>query len=205
MATDDDFVIEGIVAAARDAVRRDKQRQATAARRREARDKAGRMVGYVRVSTEDQGDLGVGLEALTPPPLQLHQRLCRINLAPDAKLHKLRHIQPPAPGLAVRHPPLALTEYVKKRVRSSDLSCRRLSRRPEMSHCMLLKDAPIVLKTPSELGNPSFSDREFLRDLAGPVASGQRCNDFPITTGEGFEPRGKVDAKRGKLGDVGPA
>ena len=63
MATDDDFVIEGIVAAARDAVRRDKQRQATAARRREARDKAGRMVGYVRVSTEDQGDLGVGLEA----------------------------------------------------------------------------------------------------------------------------------------------
>ena len=63
MATNDDALAQGILAAARDAVRRDKLRQATAARRRESREKTGQMVGYVRVSTEDQGELGVGLEA----------------------------------------------------------------------------------------------------------------------------------------------
>jgi DNA invertase Pin-like site-specific DNA recombinase len=63
VATDDDVLARGIVAAARDAVRRDKKRQATAARRQKARAQTGRMVGYVRVSTEDQGELGVGLDA----------------------------------------------------------------------------------------------------------------------------------------------
>lgn len=44
-------------------MRRQKQREATSARRLAAKEQAGRMVGYVRVSTEDQGDVGVGLEA----------------------------------------------------------------------------------------------------------------------------------------------
>ncbi len=45
----------------RDAVQRDKRHRREAA----AKKRRGpvRMVGYVRVSTEDQGDLGVGLEA----------------------------------------------------------------------------------------------------------------------------------------------
>ena len=63
MATDDDVLAASIVAAARDAVRRDKKRQAAAIRRKKARERAGQMVGYVRVSTEDQGELGVGLDA----------------------------------------------------------------------------------------------------------------------------------------------
>lgn len=56
----DDLLAAGIVVAARDAVQRDKRRRRVASKKPRG---PVRVVGYVRVSTEDQGDLGAGIEA----------------------------------------------------------------------------------------------------------------------------------------------